>query len=183
MHEWLTDEWWVGDDKVVGGPHPSQAHRDIEKLYMERHHQKALHRGGTELWIWWRVRKFPFGKNQGYYEFRMDIDFHGMYLVKQEIMHQGKKIRVDKGELEIQIRPKIVRTTKAEAWKKHWFLKNFQELYEKRIISQDLDKLEKEIWREAYRFQGVIKTYLNLRNFIPVPEPFHPKLYGMEGQF
>ena len=43
--------------------------------------------------------------------------------------------------------------------------------------------MEKELWREAYRLQGVVKAYLNLRNFIPVPEPFHPKLYGMEGQF
>ena len=50
-------------------------------------------------------------------------------------------------------------------------------------MSQDLDKFEKELWREAYRLQAVVKAYLNLRNFIPVAEPFHPKLYGMEGQF
>jgi hypothetical protein len=180
MHEYLADEGWIGT-KV--GAHPVETHSDIEKMYMERHHQKALHRGGMELWAWWRLQRGPYGKNNGYYQFRMDIDFHGMYLQKQEIMHQGKKIKVDKGEMEIEFRPKIIRQANALKWDKHWLLKHFKDLYEKRIISQDLDKLEKELWRESYRLQAVVKSYLNLRNFIPVPEPFHPKLYGMEGQF
>ena len=181
MHEYLIDENWYGE----GGPmdQPSNSHRDIEKLYMERHHQRGLHRGGKEYWIWWRVRKNPFLKFHGYYYFELDIDFHGMYMQKIELIHQGKKINVDKGELEIFFRPKLVRTPTAEKWKDHWFLKHFYEIYEKRIWEQDIDKLEKELWQEAYRFQGVVKAYLNLRNFIPVPEPFHPKLYGMEGQF
>ncbi len=156
---------------------------DIEKLYLERHHQKALHKGGKEMWVWWRLKKSPFGKTQGYYEYRLDVDYHIMYLVNKEIMHQGKKITVNKGEIEIEFRPTIVRTDMGEKWRKHWFLRHIQELYEKRIISQDLDKMEKELWREAYRFQAVVKAYLNLRNFIPVPEAFHPKLYGMEGKF
>ncbi|MCK5282463.1 MAG: hypothetical protein KAK00_03570 [Nanoarchaeota archaeon] len=181
MHEYLIDESWFGEDGSSN--HPSNTHRDIEKMYMERHHQKALHRGGMELWVWWRLKKPPHLKTQGYYEYRMDIDFHGAYMQKIEIMHQGKKMKVDKGELEIFFRPKIVRTQMASKWGNHWFLKWFQELYEKRIMSQDFDKLEKELWREAYRLQAVVKAYLNLRNFIPVPEPFHPKLYGMEGQF
>ena len=150
---------------------------------MERHHQKALHKGDTEIWVWWRLKKSPFLKNQGYYEYRLDIDFHGMYLKKIEIMHQGKKLQVDKGELEIEFRPKIIRTATGKKWRNHWLLKRFRDLFEKRIMSEDFDKLEKELWREAYRLQAVVKAYLNLRNFIPVPEPFHPKLYGMEGQF
>jgi hypothetical protein len=181
MHEYLCEEAWTGS----GGTkeQPNSTHSDIEKLYMERYHQKALHRGGTELWIWWRLQKNPWLKNNDYYQYRMEIDFHGMYMEKIEIMHQGKKIKVDKGEMEIEFRPKIVRMPLAAKWKSHWFLKHFRDIYEKRIIHQDLDKLEKDLWREAYRLQGVVKAYLNLRNFIPVPEPFHPKLYGMEGQF
>ncbi|MBD3164786.1 hypothetical protein GF323_06310 [Candidatus Woesearchaeota archaeon] len=181
MHEYLADESWYGEE--LSRDQPSNTHRSIEKLYMERHHQKALHRGGTELWIWWRLQKAPVGKNQGYYTYNLDIDFHGMYMQKIEIMHQGKKIKVDKGEMEIFFRPKIVRTSTAKEWGKHWLLKHFRELYEKRIMSQDFDKMEKELWRDAYKLQAVVKSYLNLRNFIPVPEPFHPKLYGMEGQF
>ena len=181
MHEYLAEEGWTGSDGTGAGPNAT--HSDIEKMYMERHHQKALHRGGTEIWLWWRLKKQPFTKLQGYYEYRLEIDFHGMYLQKIEIMHHGKKLKVDKGEMEIMFHPKIIRTPMAKKWQKHPILKWFWEIYEKRIILQDLEKLEKELWREAYRLQGVVKAYLNLRNFIPVPEPFHPKLYGMEGQF
>ncbi len=180
MHEYLADESWTGEGGTADSP--SNTHKDIEKMYMERHHTKALHKGGTEMWIWWRLMKKPHLKTQGYYEYRLEIDFHGMYLVKQEIMHQGKKITVDKGEMEIEFRPKIIRTDTAMKWGKHWLLRWFKEMYEKRIIKHDLDKLEKDLWREAYRLQGVVKAYLNLRNFIPVAEPFHPKLYGMQGE-
>jgi len=181
MHEYFADESWTGEY----GPssQPSLTHMDIEKMYMERHHQKAVHRGGKELWVWWRMYKPPMHKFQGYYQFALEVDFHGMYMQKIEIMHQGKKLKVDKGELEIFFRPKIIRMPTGKAWKTHWATKWFQELYEKRIISTDIEKLEKELWREAYRAQATVKSYLNLRNFIPVPEPFHPKLYGMEGQF
>ena len=181
MHEYLADEGWTGEGGAADTP--SNTHRDIEKLYMERHHQKALHRGDMEMWIWWRLRKHPVLKEQGYYTYRLDIDFHGMYIKNVEIMHQGKKLTVNKGEMEIEFRPKIIRTDTAKKWKKHWFLRFFTDIYEKRLMSQDLDKFEKELWREAYRLQAVVKAYLNLRNFIPVAEPFHPKLYGMEGQF
>jgi len=181
MHEFLEDEGWYGDAGAL--ENPSASHRDIEKFYMERYHSKSIHRGGMELWVWWRLKKAPFGKGHPYYSFEMDIDFHGMYMQKVEVMHQGKKLNVDKGELEIFFRPKIVRKKDGKSWEHHWFLKYFQDIYEKRIISADLDKMEKELWREAYKLQGVVKAYLNLRNFIPVPEPFHPKLYGMEGQF
>ncbi|MBR9699660.1 hypothetical protein GOV09_04345, partial [Candidatus Woesearchaeota archaeon] len=181
MHEYLVDEGWYGDDGL--GDSPSNTHRDIEKLYMERHHQKSTHKGGMELWLWWRMKKHPFGgKVQGYYQYHLDIDFHGMYMQKIEIMHQGKKLNVDKGELEIFFRPKLVRLPAGDKWADHWFMKHFQGIYEKRIMSTDFDKLEKELWREAYRLQGTIKAYLNLRNFIPIPEPFHPKLYGMEAE-
>jgi len=182
MHEYLADEGWYGQ-KRVAADNPSNSHRDIEKLYMERYHQKALHRGGRELWVWWRLTKQPYGKGQTYYEYRLAIDFHIMYLVDQEIIHQGKKMKINKGEIEIFFRPEIVRTATGESWSKHWFLKRFQDVFERRVWSEDFDKMEKELWREAYRLQGVVKAYLNLRNFIPVPEPFHPKLWGYEGDF
>ena len=47
-------------------------------------------------------------------------------------------------------------------------------------MSQEFEKHEKELWRETYRFQSAVKRFLDLRTFIPTPEPFHPKLFGME---
>ncbi|MDO8480860.1 MAG: hypothetical protein Q7S65_03510 [Nanoarchaeota archaeon] len=178
VHEYLIDEMWYGRD----GPqdYPTSSHRDIETFYMERTMQKALHKGGKQYWIWWRLYKKPLYRYSGYFEYKLEIEFHGEYIQSVDIMHQGKKIKADKGELEIHLKGKIIRTDLGNKWKDHWLLKHFQDVYEKRILSQDLDKAEKDLWREMYRLQGVIKSYLNLRNFIPVPEPFHPAQYGME---
>jgi hypothetical protein len=178
MHEYLIEEKWFGK----GGPtgtHPGAIHSNIETLYLEKFCQKGLHSGGKEMWIYWRLFKKPEGKYSGYIKYRLNIDFHGVYIQNREIMHQGKKIPVQWGELEIFFNG-AVQTDYEDKWKNHAFLKHWQELYEKRIISQELEKHEKMLWREIYRLTNVVKRYLDMRVFLPTPEPFSPKLYGIE---
>jgi hypothetical protein len=133
------------------------------------------------LWVWWRVQKNIEGKYSGYLKYILDIDFHGAYLQDVDVIHQGKKIRVNNGELEIFFRPKIEGDYKG-TWRTHWLLKHFQDIYEKRIMLQDIEKLEKNLWREAYRIQSKVKDFLNLKTYVPTAPPFHPKLYGHEGE-
>ncbi|MFH1641533.1 MAG: hypothetical protein ABIC04_01405 [Nanoarchaeota archaeon] len=183
LHEYLYEEGWMGMPKAQGGPtgYASVSHANIEKLYLEKFCQKGLHKGGKEMWLWWRFVKAPESKFNQYFRYRLDVDFHMVYMTDLEIMHQGKKMKVQKGEIEIIMRAYIESDYNGE-WAKHWFLKHFMDLYESRILSTELEKKEKELWREVYRFQGVIKRYLNLRNFVPTPEPFHPAIYGYEGE-
>lgn len=178
MHEYLLEEKWFGEEGPVKAS-PDKQHRYIETLYLEKFCQKGIHRGGKELWIYWRAFKRPEGKYSGYVRYKMNIDFHGVYLQDHEKMHQGKKIKVQKGELEIMFHG-WVQTDYKDKWKNHPLLKNFQDIYEGRIISQELEKHEKQLWREIYRLTGVVKRYLDMRVFMPTPEPFTPKLYGIE---
>lgn len=172
MHEYLLEEGWRGKDGEAN-------HSDIETFYLEIYFQKGLHHGGKEMWVWWRLFKRPASKYSGYFRYRLDIDMHMRRIFDIEIMHKGKKIKVHRGEIEIFFRPWIEGDL-GDKWKKHWLLKHFQELFEKRIMSQEFEKHEKELWRETYRFQSAVKRFLDLRTFIPTPEPFHPKLFGME---
>ena len=96
-----------------------------------------------------------------------------------EIMHHDKKMKIQTGEIEFFIRPKI-EVDYREEWRKHWLLKHLIKIYNQRILEPEFDKREKELWREAYRFQGKIKNFLNMRTFIPVPEPFWSPVYGYE---
>ncbi len=178
MHEYLVEEKWFGKEGPVKGD-PSKQHRVIEDLYLEKFCQKGLHSGGKEMWIYWRLFKKPEGRYSGYIKYRLNIDFHGVYIQNREIMHQGKKITVQWGELEIFFNG-AVQTDYEDKWKEHWFLKHWQDLYEKRIMSQELEKHEKMLWREIYRLTNVVKRYLDMRVFMPTPEPFTPKLYGVE---
>ncbi|MBI2108293.1 hypothetical protein HYT54_04145 [Candidatus Woesearchaeota archaeon] len=174
MHELLLEEGWRGFDG-------DGDHADIETLYSENVYQKGIHRGGKEMWIWWRARKYWEGKYSGYFRNQLEIDMHIVYSQDAEAVHQGKKIRVQKGEIEMFFRPKIESDYGAEKWEKHWLLKHVKSIYEHRIIHKEIDKREKELWRDAYKIHAKIKDYLNLRTFMTVAPPFFPKKYGWEG--
>ncbi|MBS3097643.1 hypothetical protein J4209_02500 [Candidatus Woesearchaeota archaeon] len=175
MHEYLVEENFLDEDQNQ----TYNGHRFIETLYLENFCQKGLHAGGKEMWIYWRAIKRPEGKLSGYYRYLLDIDFHGVYIRDQEVIHQGKKMKVQFGELEIFFRPKIEADYRNE-WEKHWLLKHFMKLYDTRVLSQEFEKREKELWRDVYKLQGKIKRFLNMRTFIPVPEPFWHPIYGYE---
>lgn len=174
MHEMLWEEGWNGYED-------ERWHADIETLYSVIDYQKGIHYGGKELWIWWRVQKNIEGKYSGYFKYLLDIDFHGVYLQDVEVLHEGQKIKVQRGELELFFRPKIEADYRA-TWHNHWLLKHFQDIYEKRIASFDIERYEKNLWREAYRIQSKIKDFLNLKLFVPTAPPFHPKLFGHEAE-
>ena len=173
LHEMLLEEGWHGKDG-------EKDHEDIETLYSENVYQRGIHRGGKELWFWWRAFKYPEGKYSGYLRNLLDIDAHVVYLQNVEVVHQGKKMTAQKGEIEMFFRARIESDYRAEKWESHWFLKYMKPVYEKRIIHAEIEKREKELWRDAYRIQSKIKQFLQLRTFTPVPEPFFPRTYGFE---
>ena len=172
LHEMLLEEGWLGKEGEKG-------HEDIETLYSENVYQKGIHRGGKELWFRWRAEKFIEGKYSTYLINRLDIDAHVVYLQNVEVVHQGKKMTAQNGEIEMFFRARIESDYKNE-WEKHWFLKYMKPVYEKRMIHTEIEKREKELWRDAYKIHAKIKQFLQLRTFVPVPEPFFPRTYGYE---
>lgn len=176
FHEYLAEEGFLDEDQEGS---TLNGHRYSETLYMEKFIQKGLHTGGKELWVYWRTFKMPETKYSGYMRYLLDFDIHVTYMRDMEVMHHGKKMKVQWGEIEFFIRPKIEVDYKGQ-WRKHWLLKHLIKIYNKRIMQYEFEKREKELWREAYRFQGKIKSFLNMRTFIPVPEPFWSPVYGYE---
>src|SRR3989338_6930539 len=161
LHEMLLEEGWAGPDSSKDGD-------DVEILYSENVYQKGIHRGGKEMWFWWRLQKLPEGKYSSYFKNFLDIDAHVVYLQNVEIVSQGKKMMAQNGEIELFFRAKIESDYSGE-WEKHWFLKYMKPIYEKRIIHDEIEKREKELLRDAYRIQAKVKQYLQLRTFVPVP--------------
>ena len=58
--------------------------------------------GGREIWFRWRLKKTPDDSSK--IDFYMDMAFHGLGLKSTEVVKNGKKIKADKGELEINIK-------------------------------------------------------------------------------
>jgi len=172
LHELLLEEGWTGQEG-------DSDHADIETLYSENVYQKGIHRGGKELWFWWRAQKQLEGKYSSYLRNKLDIDAHAVYLQNVEVVHQGKKMNAQRGEIELFFRAKIESDYNG-AWDNHWLLKYIKPIYERKIIHVETGKREKELWRDVYRVQAKVKQYLQLRTFIAVPEPFFPRTYGFE---
>ena len=175
MHEYLLEEGFLDEDQQSG----QEGHEYIEKLYMEKFCQKGLHAGGKEMWIWWRTIKKPETKYQGYYQYHLDIDFHVVYAREERRMHMGKEVKVIFGEVEMFFKAWIEADYKNQ-WDSHPLLKHFHKLYYTRILSHEFDKREKELWRDVFKLTSKVKRYLNMRTFIPVPEPFWRPIYGYE---
>ncbi|MBI3034988.1 hypothetical protein HYY71_01575 [Candidatus Woesearchaeota archaeon] len=172
LHNTLLEEGWRGvdgDDYL----------EDIETFYSENVYQKGIHRGGKELWFWWRAYKSLESKTSGYLRNRLDIDAHVVYLQNVEVVHQGKKMTAQNGEIEMFFRARIESDWNNE-WQNHKFLKYVKPIYEKRILHVEIEKREKELWRDAYRIHAKVKQFLQLRTFVPVPEPFFARTYGYE---
>jgi hypothetical protein len=176
MNELLQEEGWLGFEEIESG---MATHSDLETLYSENVYQQGIHKGGKEYWIWWRARKKYQGRRSDYFLNVLDIDWHCVSMQEIEIMHQGKKMKTQQGEIEMFFKPRIISDV-GYAWKNNWFLKHFKEIYEDRMMHAYLEKREKDLWRDAYRIQSKAKSYLTLRTWMPTPELFHPKQYGFE---
>jgi len=179
MHEMLQEEQWFGfeDQKE-----DMSAHTDMETLYSENVYQKGIHKGGKEIWVWWRAQKIFEGRKNSYFLNVLEMDWHSVYTEPREIVHQGKKTKVVHAELELFFRGRLI-SDLGHKWENHKLLKHLKRTYEERIMHAHIEKKEKELWRDIYRLQSRVKAYLNMRTWAPTGDLFHAKMYGWEGQF
>lgn len=179
MHEFLQEEGWLGFE---GKEEAMEAHTDIETLYSENVFQHGIHKGGKEYWIWWRAQKHYEGRRSDYFLNVLDLDWHCARAEPREIVYQGKKMKTAWGEFEMFFNARIISDI-GHKWENHAFLKHFKRIYEDRIMSINIEKREKDLWRDVYRLQSKVKAYLNLRTWMPTPELFHARQHGFEEQF
>ena len=126
-----------------------------------------------ELRIWWRTKSNKsWHQHLGtIYNYHIDIDWNVIKMYDVEIMMEGKKKKVQKGELIIKIKPYIVLADFEKARITHYF----DNWIRTRLIKKNVEENKKILYQDAYRLQGMIKKYLELKTFIPDEEPFHEK--------
>lgn len=163
IHDWSEEYQW--EDMEDDTDH-------YETLYFE----KIGVFNDKELWIRWRWQKLPY-KNS-YFKYHIDLDFHYLYLVPTEVVHEGKKLKKDiyKGEVEVWITA-LIELDQEGKWSKHPLMRYFNKLFPQRIMRLDIfEEHRRELYREAYILQNFIKQWLKLKRFLPYEEvePFFP---------
>lgn len=167
IHFWLEEHDW--EDHEDGQDH-------YETIYFE----KVSPMGDKELWIRWRVTKFPEGVKNSYYRYHLDLDFHYLYLIPTEVVREGKKFKkgIYKGEVEIWTSA-YIEFDYENVWSSHPVLKFFNQIFPKRIFRKDLyEERKRELYREIYVLQNFMKHWFKIKRFLPYEEVqiFHPSM-------
>jgi hypothetical protein len=158
LHEWLLEHEWYDPEE---GNSPATDH--WESYYGE----KVAQGGSKELWIQWRVKKDPpDGAKLTYY---LDFNWHGIALMKTDVVKEGIKMSVDKGEIEITIQAYMEENYKSDL-DRVTFLKPFREWIAQRLYSETVDQRKKELYQETYELQNWMKQWLKLKRYLPYEE-------------
>jgi len=153
LNEWLKENHYVD----LNGK------EDYETLYTH-----ALKSGGSFLdsWLWWRCVKYPEGtaKKTAYLRYRLNIDMH--YLgdaAETEVVHKGKKVKLNRGEMSITITPTVELDFRNE-WKNKGLAGLFDEIFKKRLYKKDIGKHIEFLILESYRLQNMFKQFFRLES-------------------
>jgi len=159
IHEWLNSEGWDSYSKGDKWKEDNFIQRNLPF--------------GKEVWVWWRVKK---GRGK-YIATYLDVEYHILGMKDTEVMHEGKKLEVQKGEVEVFIRAHIelndamIRKVPFmnSDWKLEWF--------KKRWYRKEIDQEEARLYDDAFRLQHAIKQYFDLRGWMGeyAGKPFIPK--------
>ena len=157
MHNWLiTHKFFsidTNDDK-------------IETLYFE----KVKGDGAKEHHAWWRTHHFP--NKSKYFKYYLKLDIQTLNTTKKETVYKGKKLKANMSDLILRCSAFLVIDPNHE-WRNHPILKYFYKSFLKYIYSNQVEYYKTDLWLKAYKFQDVIKQYLNLKTPEEMPEYFY----------
>jgi hypothetical protein len=162
IHDWLDEEGF----KDIYGERGSDGNPEI--FYLER----ILGTGVKEHRIRWRALRNP--RDSGYYRYFLKVDFTTLNMKSIEVMHQGYKMKTDRGDCIIDIEAWLQLDFRDE-WKKHPLLKSFDKMFRNRVYKEQIESHKVDLYKTVYRLQNTIKQYLKLRTLYEMPKPFHPE--------
>lgn len=164
IHDWLAEE---GFKDIYGSDD------NPEIFYLE----KILGTGAKEHRIWWRVYRTP--QKSHYYRYFMKINFLTLNMKSIEVMHQGHKMRTDRGDLIINIESYLQldynRKWRGKPGAPKPFIMRFDKLFRNRIYKAQIESYKIDLYKTTYRLQNVIKQYLKLKTIYEMPKPFYPE--------
>ncbi len=163
LHDWLGDEGFVADGLASGGDM-------YETYYWERRSAQ----GFNDYIMWWRMKKKPDNYSTDWVEYKLSLDFLGIAIAKADIMHQGKKIGANKGEINIEIKPTVV-IDPNKLWNSDSIFEKFAKTFATRTYRKEIKYHKDQLDDLAYNLQEAIKDFFGLSTFGDYGEKFHPE--------
>ena len=149
LYKMVHEEWmpkW-GFESYGGRGEP-------ETLYFD----KTLDSGAKEYHIWWRMQRVE----NAYFKFFIKLDFQGLNMTTVEVMHEGKKVKTNRGDMIIRIEAWLLLDYQDE-WAKHGILKRFKKKFQGFWHRKMVEQKRKDLIVVAYDLQNSIKQYFELQ--------------------
>lgn len=154
LKEWMLEYGW--GDVEEGKDH-------WETYYAER----VAVDGSKEIWARWRLARNP--SDAKFLKYYLDLDYHCLGLGPAEIVVEGRKMKVNKGEVEVSVNGVIEEIYK-EKFDENPILKEVKLLFAKRIYNKIIEQRKKEFYHEAYELQNYMKQWFKLKRYLPYEE-------------
>ena len=159
LREWVVDHGWKDEED--------------ETDHMESYYGEITRGAGVkEIFFWWRLFKPAEGsakaKKGHKINFYMDIDVHAIGLTDTEVIKDGAKIKVQKGEINMEISSLVDKAYEAEFTS--GILKELKHFFSTKVYKRQLDQRKKELYQEVYALNNYIKQWFKLRRYLPFEE-------------
>src|SRR3989338_8689935 len=118
--------------------------------------------------ITWKMWKNA-SRHTNTFKYYLDIYYRCIAISKIEVVKEGKKMNVNKGEVELKINAYVEEVYK-DKMMGNSLLKPFMKLVSKRIYNKIAKQHEKELYQEVQTFLNFIKQYLKLKRYLPYDE-------------
>ena len=123
-----------------------------EDLYNEK-----LSTNGKEIIIAWTAGK----KITDYFQFQIKIDWHILGMKDAEVEEAGKKIKTNKGEVEIAFKANIIKDYE-KRWEDKPLWKFLRGVYEKYVIKETVDEFEDDLKNDIKDMIKEMKAFLRI---------------------
>ncbi|MEK6913143.1 MAG: hypothetical protein AABW47_00540 [Nanoarchaeota archaeon] len=126
-------------------------------MILEKKYKEKLSGDSKNLEIEWVGTK----EITDYFKFEMEVAFLVIGLTNIEITEGNKKIKTNKGSVEITIKGNLLRDYKGK-FEKTAFEKFLRGIYEKMVIYARVDQMQEKIIKDSDEVLGQAKAYLDL---------------------
>ncbi len=154
LHEWLQQNNW-------------KAVEEGELDHFETYYGEKIGREGMkEIWIQWRATK---DAPEGPFTYYLNFDYHVLGLTSIEVVKEGMKMKVNKGELDLYIDARIEEKYSKDL-ESNLLIKYFFMLFKQRVYRKEYELRKKELYQETYALQNFIKQWFKLKRYLPYEE-------------
>ncbi len=162
----LLHEWLMENEFFCLGP-DGKTDEYLESYYWEDRSSVR------EIWFWWRTKKKTESK-QIWYE--MDLNVHIIAMSKQEVVIDGKKLKLDNGEVITEFKSRL--GVDLSGLQKNFFSRVFYRLFTRRWMKPRVEHHKKELKKKTLDLIETAKKYFDLYRFDK--EPLFHSVKGIE---